>query len=199
MLTAVQKCFASLYTNRAIKYREDNKFEHQKVLLSVGVQKMVRSDKACAGIGFTLEPESGFRNIIHLSGVWGLGENIVQGTVTPDEFLIFKPTLLDNKKAIIQKRMGDKAKTMVYAKRKSALSTVNKATPRTKRKQFVLNDDEITKLAKWSYTIEERYKKPMDIEWAKDGKTNEIFIVQARPETVHSRGQLDERYINVCS
>ena len=103
MLTAVQKCFASLYTNRAIKYREDNKFEHQKVLLSVGVQKMLRSDKACAGTGFTLDPESGFRNIIHLSGVWGLGENIVQDTVMPDEFLIFKPTLLDNKKAIIQK------------------------------------------------------------------------------------------------
>ena len=144
---------------------------------------MVRSDKACAGVGFTLEPESGFHDIIHLSCVWGLGENIVQGTVTPDEFLIFKPALLDDKKAIIQKRMGDKAKTMVYAGRKSTSSTVNKATPRAKRRQFVLNDEQIIKLAKWSYTIEEHYKKPMDIEWARDGKTNEIFIVQARPET----------------
>lgn len=187
LLTAVQKCFASLFTDRAIKYREDNQFEHQKVLLSVGVQKMVRSDKACAGVGFTLEPESGFRDIIHLSGVWGLGENIVQGTITPDEFLIFKPALLENKKAIIQKRMGDKAKTMVYAGRKSASSTLNKATTRTKRRRFVLSDEEIIKLAKWSYTIEEHYKKPMDIEWAKDGKTNELFIVQARPETVHSQ------------
>lgn len=187
LLTAVQKCFASLFTDRAIKYREDNQFEHQKVLLSVGVQKMVRSDKACAGVGFTLEPESGFRDIIHLSGAWGLGENIVQGTITPDEFLIFKPALLDDKKAIIQKRMGDKAKTMVYAGRKSASSTLNKATPRTKRRRFVLSDEEIIKLAKWSYTIEEHYKKPMDIEWAKDGKTNELFIVQARPETVHSQ------------
>ncbi|HKZ65458.1 MAG TPA: phosphoenolpyruvate synthase [Chitinophagaceae bacterium] len=187
LVTAVQKCFASLYTDRAIKYREDNKFEHQKVLLSVGVQKMVRSDKACAGVGFTLEPESGFRNIIHLSGVWGLGENIVQGTVTPDEFLIFKPTLLQDKKAIIQKRMGDKAKTMVYASSKNTSSTVNKTTPVTKRKQFVLSDEEIIQLAKWSYAIEEHYKKPMDIEWAKDGKTGELFIVQARPETVHSQ------------
>lgn len=149
MLTAIQKCFASLFTDRAIKYREDNQFEHQKVLLSVGVQKMVRSDKACAGVGFTLEPESGFRDIIHLSGVWGLGENIVQGTVTPDEFLIFKPALLKDKKAIMQRRLGDKAKTMVYAGRKSTSSTVNKATPRSKRRQFVLSDEEIIKLAKW--------------------------------------------------
>lgn len=105
LLKAVQKCFASLYTDRAIKYREDNHFEHAKVALSVGIQKMVRSDKACAGVGFTLEPESGFRDIIHLSGVWGLGENIVQGTVTPDEFFVFKPTLKQGKSAIIQKKL----------------------------------------------------------------------------------------------
>ena len=101
LMNAVKKCFASLYTDRAIKYREDNGFAHEKVALSVGIQKMVRSDKACSGVGFTLEPESGFRDIIHLSGVWGLGENIVQGTVTPDEFLVFKPTLMLGKNAII--------------------------------------------------------------------------------------------------
>lgn len=103
LINAVQQCFASLYTDRAIKYREDNGFDHNKVALSVGIQKMVRSDKACSGVGFTLEPESGFRDLVHLSGVWGLGENIVQGTVTPDEFFIFKPTLVQGKKAIIQK------------------------------------------------------------------------------------------------
>lgn len=188
LIIAVHKCFASLYTDRAIKYREDNKFEHQKVLLSVGVQKMVRSDKACAGVGFTLEPESGFPNVIHLAGVWGLGENIVQGAVTPDEFLIFKPALLNNKKAIIQKRIGDKAKTMIYGTGKNASSSiVNRATPKAKRGQFVLSDDEIITLARWALTIEEHYKKPMDIEWAKDGKSDKLFIVQARPETVHSQ------------
>ena len=106
LINAVQKCFASLYTDRAIKYREDNGFAHEKVSLSVGIQKMVRSDKACSGVCFTLEPESGFSNIIHVSGVWGLGENMVQGTVNPDEFLIFKPTLLKGKKAIIKKKIG---------------------------------------------------------------------------------------------
>jgi pyruvate,water dikinase len=188
LVQAVQKCFASLYTDRAIKYREDHGFDHAKVALSVGVQKMVRSDKACAGVGFTLDPESGFRNVVLLSGVWGLGENIVQGAVIPDEFYIFKPALLQHKKAIIQKRMGDKARTMVYArKNNSASPTINKATPSVKRKQYVLTDEEIITLAGWACLIEEHYEKPMDIEWAKDGITNELFIVQARPETVHSQ------------
>jgi pyruvate, water dikinase len=187
LIAAVQKCFASLYTDRAIKYREDNGFKHEQVLLSVGVQKMVRADLACAGVGFTLEPESGFRDVIHLSGVWGLGENIVQGTVTPDEFFIFKPTLRQNKNAIIQKRLGDKNKTMVYAMEKNVSSVINIETPVEKREQFVLNDNEIIQLAKWALAIEEHYSRPMDIEWAKDGVTNEIFIIQARPETVHSQ------------
>jgi pyruvate, water dikinase len=128
VLKAVQDCFASLYTDRAIKYREDNGFDHSKIALSVGVQKMVRADLACAGIGFTLEPESGFRDIVHLSGVWGLGENIVQGAVTPDEFFVFKPMLLQGKKAIVQKRLGEKAKTMIYANEKNH-STINIDTP----------------------------------------------------------------------
>lgn len=186
LLDAVKKCFASLYTDRAIKYREDNGFAHENVLLSAGVQKMVRSDKACSGVGFTLEPESGFRDIIHISGVWGLGENIVQGTVTPDEFFVFKPTLLLNKNAIIQKKLGEKAKTMIYGTEESA-PVINIPTPKEKQDQFVLLDEEVTRLANWALIIENHYQKPMDIEWAKDGITGELFIIQARPETVHSR------------
>ena len=187
LIEAIQKCFASLYTDRAIKYREDNGFRHEQVLLSIGVQKMVRSDLACAGVGFTLEPESGFCDVIHLSGVWGLGENIVQGTVTPDEFFIFKPTLRQNKNAIIQKRLGDKNKTMIYATEKSVSPVINIETPMEKSEQFVLDDKEVIQIAKWALAIEEHYARPMDIEWAKDGLTNEIFIIQARPETVHSQ------------
>lgn len=187
LLDAVHKCFASLYTNRAIKYREDNHFEHHKVALSAGIQKMVRADKGSAGVAFTLEPESGFRDIVHISGVWGLGENIVQGAVNPDEFYVFKPTLLQNKKAIIQKKLGDKARTMIYSSKTKGASTKNTKTASDKRKQFVLDDQEIITLAKWSCTIEDHYQKPMDIEWAKDGVTNELFIVQARPETIHSQ------------
>ncbi len=186
LLEAVKKCFASLYTDRAIKYREDNGFAHEKVLLSVGVQKMVRADKACSGVCFTLEPESGFRDIIHISGTWGLGENIVQGTVTPDEFFVFKPTLLLKKNAIIQKKLGEKAKTMIYGTDPSA-PVINIPTPKEKQDQFVLTDEEVTRLANWALVIEEHYQKPMDIEWARDGITGELFIIQARPETVHSR------------
>ena len=186
LLDAVKKCFASLYTDRAIKYREDNRFAHEKVTLSVGIQKMVRSDKGCSGVGFTVEPESGFRDIIHLSGVWGLGENIVQGAVIPDEFLVFKPTLLQNKNAIVQKRLGEKEKTMIYTDDKTN-PVINTITAKEKREEYVLSDAEIIKLAKWAVLIEQHYKKPMDIEWAKDGITNKIFIIQARPETVHSQ------------
>ena len=186
LLNAVKKCFASLYTDRAIKYREENGFAHQKVALSVGVQKMVRSDKASSGVGFTLEPESGFRDIVHISGVWGLGENIVQGTVTPDEFMVFKPTLLQGKNAIIQKILGDKTQTMVYSNDENE-PVINLDTPKEKQEMFVLSDEEIMKLANWALIIENHYEKPMDIEWAKDGITGEIFIIQARPETVHSQ------------
>src|ERR1035437_2550164 len=115
LVIAVQRCYASLFTDRAIKYREDNKFDHMSVALSVGVQKMVRSDLACSGVAFTLEPESGFKDIIHIAGSWGLGENIVQGTVTPDEFYVFKPKFMEGKKAIVSKKLGTKAKTMIYA------------------------------------------------------------------------------------
>lgn len=188
VLTAVKQCFASLYTNRAIKYREDNGFAHEKVALSVGVQVMIRSDLAAAGVAFTLEPESGFRDIIHISGVWGLGENIVQGTVTPDEFFVFKPTLATNKQAIIQKKLGEKALMMIYSKESGlSQSTENIPTPAEKQASFVLSDQEVLQLAKWCQIIESHYQKAMDIEWAKDGISQSLFILQARPETVHSR------------
>jgi pyruvate,water dikinase len=186
LLKAVQRCFASLYTDRAIKYRVDNGFAHEKVALSVGIQKMVRSDKACSGVAFTLEPESGFRKVIHIAGVWGLGENMVQGTVNPDEFLVFKPTLQQGKNAILQKRMGDKNKTMIYTNDPEN-PVKNIDSPDEKKNQFILTDAEITQLANWALIIEEHYKKPMDIEWAKDGNSGAFYIIQARPETVHSQ------------
>jgi pyruvate,water dikinase len=185
LLRAIKKCYASLYTDRAIKYREDKGFVHSKVYLSVGVQKMVRSDKASSGVGFTLDPESGFRNVIHLSGVWGLGENLVQGTVTPDEYYVFKTSLRNGKDGIIQKKLGTKELTMVYGETQGA-GTINVETPVARRNEYILDDTEITKLANWALIIEDHYQKPMDIEWAKDGLSGEIFIIQARPETVHS-------------
>lgn len=187
LVKAVQKCFASLYTDRAIKYREDNGFDHSKIALSAGIQIMVRSDKGCSGIGFTLEPESGFRNLVHLSGVWGLGENIVQGTVTPDEYFVFKPSLKTNKKAIIQKNIGEKSLMMIYDNDTEDTTTLNVDTPSDLRELFVLTDDEVTRLAQWAVLIEDHYQAPMDFEWAKDGITGKMYIVQARPETVHSQ------------
>jgi pyruvate,water dikinase len=188
LLDAVKACFASLYTDRAIKYREDKCFAHDKIALSVGIQKMVRADKACSGVGFTLEPDSGSRDIIHLAGVWGLGENIVQGLATPDEFLVFKPSLQAHKKAIIQKRLGEKEKTMVYAgdRADAAHHTINLDSPAEKREQFVLPDEEVIQLARWALLIEQHYGKPMDIEWAKDGLTGELFILQAQPRILSS-------------
>jgi pyruvate, water dikinase len=185
LLKRVKECFASLYTDRAIKYREDKGFAHHDIALSVGVQLMVRSDKGCSGVGFTIEPESGFENVILLSGVWGLGENIVQGVVNPDEFYVFKPTLEQGKNAIIQKKLGSKERTMIYAESNGHASTTNITTPIKQQNLFVLTDDEVLQLAKWALVIEKHYEKPMDIEWAKDGITGELFITQARPETVH--------------
>ncbi len=185
VLEAVKKCFASLYTNRAIKYREDKGFKHEDIALSVGIQLMVRSDMGCSGVGFTIEPESGFENIILLSGVWGLGENIVQGNVNPDEFYVFKPSLQKDNYPIIQKKLADKKLTMIYGSQNDTTDTINMNTPAEKQNQYVLSDNEIKTLAKWALLIEQHYNKPMDIEWAKDGISNELFITQARPETVH--------------
>lgn len=187
LIYAVKCCFASLYTDRAIKYRQDKVFDHNKVFISVGIQQMVRSDLGCSGVGFTLEPESGFRDVVHIAGTWGLGETIVQGTVTPDEFLIFKTSLKNNKKAILQKNLGSKSKILVYNDNASGTnSTMLKVTPRKYTGTFVLEDPEIEKLAKWAVIIEEYYQKPMDFEWAKDGLSGELYIIQARPETVHA-------------
>lgn len=193
LLYAVKKCFASLYTDRAIKYREDKGFEHGKVFLSVGVQEMIRSDSGCSGVGFTLEPESGFRNLVHIAGVWGLGENIVQGTVTPDEFLVFKPSLEKGFKSILQRKLGSKSKMMVYAEPDDDVNeVVNKDTPEDLSGRFVLEDAEIEKLARWALIIERHYGKPMDFEWAKDGIGHQLYILQARPETIHSRNTLPQ-------
>lgn len=193
LLYAVRKCFASLYTDRAIKYREDKGFKHDKVFLSVGIQEMIRSDIGCSGVGFTLEPESGFRDVVHIAGVWGLGENIVKGTVTPDEFLVFKPTLEKGFKSIIQKSLGTKSEMMVYAELDDEVNeVVNKSTPEELSGRFVLADPEIEKLAKWALIIECHYQKPMDFEWAKDGISHQLYIIQARPETIHSRLEMPQ-------
>lgn len=189
LIKACHACFASLFTDRAIKYRIDNGFDHMKVALSIGIQKMVRSDLACAGVGFTIDPETGFANAVMLSGSWGLGENVVKGSVNPDEFYLFKPSLKAGKSSIISRKLGSKEMTMRYASEKDNGSihslTINAATPVEKQETFVLSDKEIETLGKWCLAIEEHYGYPMDIEWAKDGITNELFIVQARPETVH--------------
>ncbi len=191
LLVACQHCFASLFTDRAIKYRHDNGFEHMQVALSVGVQLMVRSDLAGSGVLFTIDPDSGFENAIHIAATWGLGENIVQGTVNPDEYFVFKPTLAMGKKAIIHRRLGSKQWTMTYADEGSAKtfgrSVVNRLTIPTKQEEWVLSDTEVETLAKWAVIIEKHYNGPMDIEWAKDGLSGQLFIVQARPETAHSR------------
>lgn len=190
ILDAVKQCFASLYTDRAIKYREDKGFAHDKVYLSVGIQEMVRADLGCSGVGFTLEPESGFRDVIQISGVWGLGENMVQGTVVPDEFLIFKPTLRLQKDAIIQKTLGSKSKMLIYPQDEDeSRDTVNQDTPWELREKFVLEAPDILKLGSWALSIEAHYQKPMDFEWAKDGHNGQLYLIQARPETVHSQAK----------
>ncbi|MFW6232597.1 MAG: phosphoenolpyruvate synthase, partial [Bacteroidota bacterium] len=187
IMDSIRQCFASLFTDRAISYREENGFDHLKVALSAGVQKMVRSDKACSGVMFSIDTETGFRDSMIIDSTWGLGENVVQGSVNPDEFMVFKP-LLDKKEfsPIIKKELGDKEKKMIYSGRGKG-NTRNIDTSKKERRSFTLSDNEILKLAKWGVEIEKYYEKPMDMEWAKDGIDNEIYIVQARPETVQSQ------------
>ena len=187
LLQACLDCYVSLFTDRAIKYREDMGFDHLEIALSVGIQQMVRSDLACAGVGFTLEPDSGFKNVVVLSSAWGLGENVVKGRIEPDEFVVFKPTLDSQKQSVISKKIGSKKETLIYNEDKNAAqSTINILTSSEKQNQLSLTNEEVEQLAKWAVRIEEYYKMPMDIEWAKDGLTGELFIVQARPETVHA-------------
>jgi pyruvate, water dikinase len=194
---ACSKCLASLFTDRAISYRIDNNFDHFKVALSIGVMKMVRSDLATSGVIFTLDTETGFRDVVFITGCYGLGENIVQGAVNPDEYYVFKPTFRKGHRAIIRKNLGQKKIKMIYGHGDSKVLTRNIEVPRADRRRFCLADDEVLKLAEYAIAIEDYYSKkaggnrPMDIEWAKDGLSGDLFIVQARPETVQSQKTVD--------
>lgn len=197
LIEACKKCFASLFTNRAISYREDKGFDHFSIGLSIGVQKMVRSDLACSGVMFSIDTESGFKDAAFITASYGLGENIVQGAVNPDEFYVFKPTLKEGYKPIISKTLGTKAKKMIYNIHGNS-PTKNVNVDVKDRKRFCISDDDVLTLAKWAAIIEDHYSekagkhKPMDMEWAKDGKTDQLFIVQARPETVHSQKDVNK-------
>ena len=182
LLLSIKKCFASLFNNRAIVYREEKGFNHLEIALSVGVQKMIRSDLASSGIIFTLDTETGFRNVVLINSIYGVGELIVKGKITPDEFYIFKPALKEGYKSIIIKNLGRKTKKYIYEK-KGGLKEVNVA--KEQQLKFSLTDEEILILAKWACKIEEHYGAPQDIEWAKDGLSGKLFIVQSRPETIH--------------
>ncbi|MBN1157113.1 phosphoenolpyruvate synthase [Candidatus Woesearchaeota archaeon] len=192
LIDACKKCFASLFTNRAISYRADKGFDQFSIALSIGVQKMVRSDLACSGVMFSIDTESGFKDAVFLTGSYGLGENVVQGAVNPDEYYIFKPTLREGYRSIISKKVGSKEIKMIYDEHGNK-HTKNVPVDPDDRKRFVLNDEEILTLARWACSIEDHYSckanhfKPMDMEWAKDGISTQLFIVQARPETVQSR------------
>ena len=185
VLEACKQCFASLFTDRAVTYREKQGFDHMEVALSVGVQKMVRADKA--GVLFTIDTESGFPDTVLINANWGLGETVVKGTITPDQYTVYKPLLADETLTpIIGKHRGDKESKMVYADSGEATTTTVETTEE-ERRAYVLSDEDILTLARWGATIEDHYDRPMDIEWARDGETEELFILQARPETVQSR------------
>lgn len=186
LLEACRHCYASLFTDRAISYRQEKGFDHLDVALSIGVQKMVRADDASAGVLFSIDPETGFPEVVVINAAWGLGENVVQGTITPDQYTVFKPLLSRQELCpIVEKTLGSKEKKLVYS-RDGGATTKNIDTPRAERQACVLEDNEILQLARWACIIEQHYGQPMDIEWAKDGESNELFIVQARPETVQS-------------
>ncbi len=185
LLKACLRCYASLFFERAISYRADKGYPQTKVALSIGVQRMVRSDLGTSGVIFTIDTESGFRDAVLINAAYGLGENIVKGSVNPDEYCVFKPTLREGFRPILQKIVGSKEVKMIYDTGAAAVKNV--PVPQADRTRFALNDDDILKLARWACLIEEHYGKPMDVEWAKDGITGELFIVQARPETVQSR------------
>jgi pyruvate,water dikinase len=192
LVDAVKRCFASLFTDRAIVYRAHHGFDHLQVALSVGVQKMVRSDLACAGVMFSIDTETGFANAVLINGAYGLGESVVQGTVSPDEFYVFKPTLSNGLRPILQKKLGTKEFKLVYEEG-GTRQTRSVPVPIDERERFVLSDDDILTLARWAMLVEEHYSRlrgapsPMDIEWAKDGRSGELYLVQARPETVHTQ------------
>ncbi len=190
LLHACKRCFASLYTDRAIVYRHENRISQTQVSLSVGIQKMVRSDAGSAGVMFTLDPETGFQHVVFINASYGLGENVVQGAVNPDEFYVFKPTLKLGYEPILKKTVGNKATKIIYGA-KNAIKKI--LTPLKDKKRLCITDADVLQLARWAMVVEDHYSKiygkwtPMDLEWAKDGKTGKLFILQARPETVHSR------------
>jgi pyruvate,water dikinase len=186
LLDAIRRCFASLFTDRAIHYRADKGFDHFKEALSVGVMRMVRSDLASSGVVFTLDTETGFRDVVFLTAAYGLGENVVQGSVEPDEFYVHKPTYVAGHRAVLRRRRGEKAVRMVL----EGSSTVNESTPEEDRRRYCLGDDEVLELAGAAIAIEDHYGRPMDVEWAKDGLDGLLYIVQARPETAASRRDL---------
>jgi len=196
VLFAVKKCFASLFTDRAIVYRQEMGFSHTKVGLSAGVQKMVRSDLGASGVMFSCDTESGFGDVVLINASYGLGENVVQGAVEPDQYYVFETTLKKGFKPVIEKKIGSKLVKMVYTKN-AKQPTKNIATTKKEREIFVLNNEEILNLAKWSMIVEDHYQKSMDMEWAKDGRDGKLYIVQARPETVQSRKNLKvlENYV----
>ena len=197
LLDACRRCFASLFTDRAISYRIDQGFDHFKVALSIGIMKMIRSDLASSGVMFTLDTESGFRDVVFITGAYGLGENVVQGAVNPDEFYVFKPTFNKGFRPLIRKELGAKKIKMIYGRGSTKVLTRNIEVPASERRLFCISDDEALELAGYAVIIEYYYSKkagkdrPMDIEWAKDGNTGELYIVQARPETVQSQKSID--------
>lgn len=190
LLDACRRCFASLFTNRAISYRQDKGFGQLDVALSIGVQKMVRSDKACAGVMFTIDTETGFPDVVLINAAWGLGENVVRGAVNPDEYYVFKPTLKEGFRPVISKEIGSKKRKIVYTEEGGKGTTREISVPVEDRQRLCLDEGELLELARLACTIEDHYGRPMDIEWAKDGESGELFIVQARPETVQAARQV---------
>lgn len=187
LLDACRRCFASLFTDRAIHYRIDQNFDHFKVSLSIGVMKMVRSDLASSGVMFTLDTESGFHDVVFITGAYGLGENVVQGAVDPDEFYVHKPTYQAGHRAVLRRLIGDKAVKMIFVEGETKNTTRNIPTPKADRARFCVTDDDVLELAGYACAIESHYGRPMDIEWAKDGLDGRLYIVQARPETAASQ------------
>ncbi|MBP8264493.1 MAG: phosphoenolpyruvate synthase, partial [Pseudomonas sp.] len=198
VIRAAKEVFASLFNDRAIAYRVHQGFDHKLVALSAGVQRMVRSETGTAGVMFTLDTESGFRDVVFITGAYGLGETVVQGAVNPDEFYVHKPTLQAGRPAILRRNLGSKAIKMVYGdEAKAGRSVKTVEVERAERARFCISDAEVAELAKQALIIEQHYGRPMDIEWAKDGDDGKLYIVQARPETVKSRssGNVMERYL----
>ena len=187
LLDTCRRCFASLFTDRAIHYRLDQGFDHFKVSLSIGVMKMVRSDIASSGVMFSIDTESGFRDAVLVTGAYGLGENVVQGAVDPDEFYVHKPTYLAGHRAVLRRRVGDKAVKMILVEGETKSTARNIPTPKSDRARFCITDEDVLELAGYACTIEAHYGRPMDMEWAKDGLDGKLYIVQARPETVASQ------------